>query len=81
MLDEMPYGNFCEIEGADPAQIQALADRLGLRWTARSMASYMMLFENVKKQRRLAFRDLYFRNFKGLVISPDDLGLKPADLS
>lgn len=80
MLDEMPYGNFCEIEGTDPAQIQALADRLGLRWSARSMASYMLLFENVKKLRRLAFRDLYFGNFKGLVISPDDLGLKPADL-
>jgi adenylate cyclase class 2 len=75
-----PYGNFCEIEGTDPAQIQALADKLGLRWSARSMASYIVLFENVKKQRRLAFRDLYFRNFKGLVISPDDLGLQPADL-
>jgi adenylate cyclase class 2 len=81
MLDEMPYGNFCEIEGADPVQIQALAVKLGLKWSARSMASYMVLFENVKKQRHLDFRDLYFRNFKGLVVDPDDMGLKPADLS
>jgi adenylate cyclase, class 2 len=80
MLDEMPYGDFCEIEGADPAQIQALADKLGLKWATRSMSSYMVLFETVKKQRRLAFRDLYFKNFKGLVINPDDLGLIPADL-
>jgi adenylate cyclase class 2 len=29
MLDEMPYGNFCEIEGADVASIQAAAAELG----------------------------------------------------
>jgi adenylate cyclase class 2 len=80
MLDELPYGTFCEIEGTTPALIQALANQLGLDWAARSMSSYMMLFEQVKGQKRLSFRDLYFANFKGITVSPNDLGLKPADL-
>jgi adenylate cyclase class 2 len=80
MLDEMPFGNFCEIEGAEPSQIQAVAGQLGLDWQARSLSSYMMLFQQVKDRRRLNFRDLVFGNFKGLTISADDLGLKYADL-
>ena len=81
MLDEMPYGNFCEIEGSDPALIQVLAGKLGLNWAARSPSSYMELFQQVRRNRRLSFRDLYFSNFKELAICPDDLGLTPAELT
>jgi adenylate cyclase class 2 len=80
MLDEMPYGNFCEIEGTSPAQIEAAAGLLALDWQARILASYMMLFQQVKEKRHLVFRDLVFFNFKGITISADDLGVKYADL-
>ncbi|MBU4226494.1 MAG: class IV adenylate cyclase, partial [Chloroflexi bacterium] len=44
MLDELPYGNFVEIEGPDAASIHAAADRLGLKWEAAIAESYLALF-------------------------------------
>ena len=79
-LDEMPYGNFCEIEGPDPASIQATAGRLGLDWSARVMDSYLALFGRLKERQSLRFRDLTFSNFENLRVTPQDLGVKVGDL-
>ena len=78
-LDEMPYGDFIEIEGPDAKSIQAVTKQLGLRWEARVLASYTSLFEHLKTTHDLRFRDLSFENFAGLSISPQDLGVQPAD--
>ena len=80
-LDEMPTGDFLEIEGPDGESIQRAAQQLGLNWDARILDSYTMLFEHVRGQLGLGFRDLSFENFKGIKISPDVLGVMIADQS
>jgi adenylate cyclase, class 2 len=78
-LDEMPYGNFLELEGTDVPALHSLSDRLGLDWDASAPASYVMLFEALRAKMNLPFRDLSFSNFANLRVLPADLGLKPAD--
>lgn len=62
-LDEMPYGNFVEIEGDDETISRAL-ERLNLEDAPRMLAGYAMLFENVKRHLGLDFQDLTFANFE-----------------
>jgi adenylate cyclase class 2 len=78
-LDEMPTGDFLEIEGHNGESIQRAAQQLGLNWETRILDSYTMLFEHVRGQLGLSFRDLSFENFKGLEISPEILGVMIAD--
>jgi adenylate cyclase class 2 len=78
-LDEMPYGNFTEIEGPDGEQIRAAAENLGVNWDARIIQSYTTLFEHLKQKKGFTFRDLSFDNFSSRDISPADLGIIPAD--
>jgi hypothetical protein len=66
MLDELPYGNFVEIEGPDAASIRAAADSLNLKWEAAIAKSYLALFERLRGKLGYAFRDLTFENFTGL---------------
>ena len=66
MLDELPYGNFVEIEGPDAVSIHAAADRLGLKWEAAIAESYLKLFERLRDKLGFTFRDLTFENFAGL---------------
>jgi adenylate cyclase class 2 len=79
VVDEMPYGWFCEIEGPSPQAIRAAARALDLRWETRVLDSYRTLFERCRKNRSLKFTDLTFNNFKGVTITPGDLGIIPAD--
>jgi adenylate cyclase class 2 len=78
-LDEMPYGHFLEIEGPDVQTIQVLNQKLGLDWKAGVPASYTTLFEQLKVNKQLDFRDLSFENFRGLNVSLEDLGVHAAD--
>lgn len=78
-LDEMPYGNFVEIEGPDPESILEVNLDLGLIWEARASESYVNIFERLKKELKLDFRDLSFENFTWLEISPDQMKLPFAD--
>jgi adenylate cyclase, class 2 len=78
-LDELPYGNFSEIEGPDGAAIQSAARQLSLDWDARSLDSYLKLFERARQELSFSFRDLSFENFLGLGVLPSHLGLHPAD--
>jgi len=80
VLDEMPYGNFAEIEGPDGGSIQAAAGRLDLDWQRRILESYTVLFERAKVSLGLSFRDLSFANFAGLAVTAADLGVVPAAL-
>ncbi len=78
-LDEMPFGSFMEIEGADTQHIHQMADRLDLKWETRSALSYLRIFSQVKERLGLSMRDLTFDNFSELGIQPEHLQLSHAD--
>lgn len=79
MLDEMPYGNFVEIEGDSVESIRGIADHLNLNWDVTVPTSYSVLFEHIKQSRKLPFPDISFENFAGIQITPADLEVTPAD--
>lgn len=78
MLDELPYGNFVEIEGKFN-ELKPIAHMLDLNWDAAIPASYHSLFDRGSKSLNLTFRDLTFEKFKGIKMGPADLGVEPAD--
>jgi adenylate cyclase class 2 len=63
VLDELPFGNFVEVEGA-PEAIRAVINRLGLETMARYRETYLHLFDRVKAHLDLDFVDLTFDNFR-----------------
>lgn len=67
VLDEMPYGNFIEIEG-DPRAIEAVLERLSLSSENCIAESYTDLFDRIREHHKLTFRDLTFENFANIVI-------------
>jgi adenylate cyclase, class 2 len=78
-LDEMPYGQFTEIEGPDPLTIEKVAKRLRLDWNLRIKKSYLSLFEALKDLKGLTICDLTFEAFAGMDVHADELNLSPAD--
>jgi adenylate cyclase class 2 len=79
MLDELPYGNFMEIEGETEATIRDLAEKLNLNWDTAIERSYSALFDDLHKKMNLPFRDLTFANFTGIHINASQLGVTAAD--
>jgi adenylate cyclase, class 2 len=65
VLDEMPYGNFTEIEG-DIDAIENVLDELRLSGHKRYTESYSRLFDYAKHHLKLTFNDLTFNNFEGI---------------
>lgn len=65
VLDEMPYGNFIEIEG-ESAKIQQLRSQLGLADAPAFTDSYVDLFENVRRALYITAKDLTFDQFNGV---------------
>lgn len=65
VLDQMPYGNFTEIE-ADAETIENIIQQLGLETCPRIPYSYARLFDFVRHHLQLEFTDLTFANFAGL---------------
>ena len=80
VLDEMPTGDFLEIEGPDGESIRSVANQLELNWEARILDSYTVLFEHLRERLGFTIRDLSFENFKGMEVSPDMMGVMIADL-
>ena len=68
VLDEMPYGNFVEIEG-EAGKIDPLREQLGLRDAPNFHAGYVALFERIRRRLGLDFTDLTFDNFKGIKVT------------
>lgn len=62
-LDEMPFGDFVEIEGPQPENILVASQRLGLNWERRILDSYTALFDQLRQALGFDFRDLSFDNF------------------
>ena len=79
MLDEMPYGNFVEIEGESIAQIRSMANKLNLDWQAAISKSYSRLFEIARRSLGFRFSDLTFANFEKIKVAPESIQVQPAD--
>ncbi|HLO14591.1 MAG TPA: class IV adenylate cyclase [Anaerolineales bacterium] len=79
MLDELPYGDFVEIEGEAEITIHDLSKRLQLNWDAAIDRSYSALFEQVRKNMKLPFGDLSFTNFTNIEVDPSQLEVAAAD--
>lgn len=79
MLDELPFGQFIEIEGKTVEQIQAAADRLGLDRNEAIGTSYVALFERICKKMQLSFERISFDNFNGVSVTPDQMDVGAAD--
>lgn len=74
VLDEMPFGNFVELEGVE-AQIKEIAGRLSLDWNRRILLNYLALMGMVKNHFDLPFDDLTYANFSGQDISIEEVQL------
>lgn len=81
MLDELPYGNFVEIEGETIETIQEAANRLSLNWDTAIAKSYNALFERLCTTRpNLDRTQLTFAALNGLNINARELSVHAADL-
>jgi adenylate cyclase, class 2 len=68
VLDELPFGNFVELEG-DEQDLRRAAAALGLSWATRILDNYLSLMARVKAHYELPFDDLTFTNFEGRAIN------------
>lgn len=64
VLDELPFGNFVELEGPEAA-IKTAAAQLGLDWERRLLTNYLALMAQLQAHHNLPFHDLTFANFAG----------------
>lgn len=71
VLDELPFGNFVELEGPSDESLKAVAVALGFEWSQRVLANYLALMELTRRTFDLPFRDLTFANF---AVRPVDMG-------
>lgn len=79
MLDELPFGNFVELEGPSGSSVQGRAVALGLDWERRVPHSYLDLFSQLRQRLGLEFRDATFGNFAELpAVSAEDLQVADA---
>jgi adenylate cyclase class 2 len=73
VLDELPYANFIEIEGADLASIKRIANQLGLDWKQRIKLSYLAIFYQLKEKFHLSASNLLFCELKDCSYSMEGL--------
>jgi adenylate cyclase class 2 len=79
MLDELPYGNFVEIEGESVTTLQEVTGHLGLNWEAAVQSGYLDLFNSIASKYKLPAGQLNFEALKQFDISGEDLSIVPAD--
>ena len=70
-MDCMPFGNFLEIEGQEE-DIKRYVSLLGLPWSSRILLNYLEIFDILRKDLNLDFRDVTFNNFKNIDVSIAD---------
>jgi adenylate cyclase class 2 len=80
MLDELPFGDFVEIEGPGVDSIRITATRLELDFDAAVDAGYLSLHKRFAATYQLDPTKLTFAALEGFQSSPKMLGVRPADL-
>ncbi len=78
-LDEMPYGQFVEIEGVKPEPIEEAARKLELDWEERLPETYIGIFRRIKELFSLNFTDITFANFENIEFDLHRAGVNEAD--
>ncbi len=66
VLDELPFGDFVEVEGDSITAIEAVITQLGMAQAPRFAQSYSELFFKLRERLNLPFRELTFENFRHL---------------
>jgi adenylate cyclase class 2 len=79
MLDELPYGEFVEIESENISAIKNVSDSLGLNWNAMVKAGYHALFDRAAGKYNLERWNLSFEALNGVRIKSEDLQINFAD--
>jgi adenylate cyclase, class 2 len=79
MLDELPYGDFVEIEGDDAKSIRAISNSMGLNWKAAIEASYSALFQHIAGPRGMDAGKLSFAAFASGKPDAKELSVSQAD--
>jgi adenylate cyclase class 2 len=69
-LDQLPFGDYLEIEGPKAA-IRQVASRLGLDWRRRICRNYLEMFSILQAHQQLPFSDVTFENFKNIRLDID----------
>ena len=69
-LDQMPFGDYLEIEGSKAA-IRAAATKLELPWRKRILRNYLDMFSILQRRLQLPFSDITFDNFANLRLEID----------
>ncbi|MGH2538197.1 MAG: class IV adenylate cyclase [Candidatus Promineifilaceae bacterium] len=72
VLDELPFGDFVELEGPEE-RLRAAAEALDLDWGRRILENYLGLMARLKAHHKLPFDDLTFANFAGLEVRIADV--------
>jgi len=81
MLDELPYGNFVEIEGKSADLIQEVAKSLNLNWDSAIPTSYHVLFERLcANYLNLDPKELSFAALNELNITVEKLSIRAGDV-
>ncbi len=79
MLDELPYGEFVEIESNNINEIKNISKLLGLNWDMIIKAGYHALFDRVAEKYNLEKWNLSFEALNGVKIKAQDLQIEFAD--
>lgn len=82
VLDELPIGVFCEIEGENLDQILAVVNKFGLNWERRLTDSYLSIFAQLKNALGWPSVNLTYRDMKDIPVNAHDLAwinIHPAD--
>jgi adenylate cyclase class 2 len=72
VLDEMPFGDFVELEGEED-DIREKAGLLSLNWEKRILDNYLAIMDHLKYEHHLPFDDLTFDNFSQSEISASSI--------
>jgi adenylate cyclase class 2 len=72
VLDEMPFGDFVELEGEED-NIRETAGLLSLNWEKRILDNYLAIMDHLKYEHHLPFDDLTFDNFSQSEISASSI--------
>jgi len=81
MLDELPYGNFVEIEGESVDIIREVADKLNLKWDTAIPTSYHVLFDQLcAKHPELDPKELSFSALNGKNITVEEISIRAGDV-
>lgn len=79
MLDELPYGEFVEIEGEDVGTLRKVTELLDLKWDAMVKAGYHALFERITGKFQLDPSQLSFEALKSVRVDGKDLEITYSD--